>query len=155
MTIDQRLLEMQRLLGLLIGEARRAARPDITGVPVSAMDFRALQRSRKQRASHLPAPIFGEPSWDMLLDMTAATLEGRPVSVSSLCHASLAPATTALRHIERLTALGLLHRHSDGQDGRRVMLRLDDGACDAMLAWAGPAMAQLRAAGPAPVATPR
>jgi DNA-binding MarR family transcriptional regulator len=68
----------------------------------------------------------------MLLDLYAARLERRPVSVSSLCIAAAVPATTALRWIKTMTDAGLFVREADPNDGRRIFIALADGAADAM-----------------------
>ena len=41
------------------------------------------------------AELFGDPAWDMLLDLTAARAEHTRVSVTSLCIASAVPPTGA------------------------------------------------------------
>lgn len=71
----------------------------------------------------------------MLLDLMAARLEGKTVSVSSLCIAAAVPPTTALRWIGTLTTKGLLVRDSDPGDRRRVNLALSERTARAMGAW--------------------
>lgn len=71
----------------------------------------------------------------MLLDLTAARLEGRQVSVSSLCIASAVPPTTALRWIKSLTEKKIFVRIADPRDGRRVFIQLSDMAMDAMIPY--------------------
>jgi len=147
--VDRRMIEIRDLIGAIIHDASPPPAPPpprfACGAPVSAVQLRALQSCRKARATFLPAPLFGEPGWDMLIDLAAATLEGRPVSTSSLCLAAMVPQTTALRHVEKLLDLGILHRRADPVDGRRIFLDLDDRARDAMLGWAGKAFARLAA----------
>jgi DNA-binding MarR family transcriptional regulator len=60
----------------------------------------------------------------MLLDLAASSAEFKRVSVSSLCYASGAPATTALRWIAALVDCGLVSRTPDSGDGRRVFVDL-------------------------------
>lgn len=91
-----------------------------------AAQARALIRERRMRNDHLPATLFAEPAWDMLLDLYAALYEGKPVSVSSLCIAAAVPSTTALRAIEAMTRHGCLVRQRDPHDGRRIFLTLSD-----------------------------
>ncbi len=87
------------------------------------------ERLRQRRAREtLFADIFCDPAWDMLLDLYAAHYESNEVSVSSLCIAAQVPATTALRHIETMTARGWLERHADPADKRRSFIRLSDEA---------------------------
>ena len=83
-----------------------------------------LIRARQRRLVHLKDAQLADPAWDMLLDLTAASVEGRRVSVTSLCIASGVPATTALRWINQLVEVGLFERTSDESDGRRTFVRL-------------------------------
>jgi hypothetical protein len=89
---------------------------------------RELARQRQLRAAFMPAALFAEPAWDMLLDLYAAYYEGKEVSVSSLCIAANVPSTTALRSIETMTEQGCLIRRRDPKDGRRIFLALSDAA---------------------------
>jgi DNA-binding MarR family transcriptional regulator len=68
-----------------------------------------------------------DPSWHILLDLYVNEYEGREVSVSGACIGSLAPTTTALRHITHLTERGELERIPDPYDLRRVHLKLSEG----------------------------
>ncbi|HMO74437.1 MAG TPA: winged helix DNA-binding protein [Sphingopyxis sp.] len=85
-------------------------------------------RQRRLREQFFPADMFADPVWDMMLDLYAAHYEGEEIPVSSLCIAAAVPATTALRWIKEMTAKGWLIRSRDPNDGRRVFLRLSDGA---------------------------
>jgi hypothetical protein len=91
-----------------------------------AIRAREMSRQRQLRAAFLPASLFAEPAWDMLLDLYAAHYEGKQVSVSSLCIAANVPSTTALRSIEAMTEQGCLVRRRDPNDGRRIFLTLSD-----------------------------
>lgn len=99
---------------------------------VSAASIRALIRARRARDRFFPGEIFGDPAWDMLLDLTAAHLEQRQVSVSSLCIAAAVPATTALRWIRNLCDAGLFVRHNDPDDARRAFIALPPPVAGAM-----------------------
>lgn len=82
---------------------------------------------RRQRDKIFGSGLFGEPAWDMLLDLfIAREKRWRPVSISSLCIASAVPQTTALRWIAVMVEQGLLIRDTDPFDGRRVFVRLAD-----------------------------
>jgi DNA-binding MarR family transcriptional regulator len=78
-------------------------------------------RRRRDCAFGPLASLFGEPSWDMLLALSA---DYRPTQVSSACYAAMGAPTTALRHIGRLAAAGLVQRAADEKDGRRSLLTL-------------------------------
>lgn len=80
------------------------------------------------RRKYLPAELFGEPGWNILLDLFECTLRGRPVSVSDASVASQAPPTTGLRWVQRLEELGLLERHRSPSDARVNYLTLTEHA---------------------------
>jgi CheY-like chemotaxis protein len=103
--------------------------------PLSAAAIRAIIRARRLREHYFDSALFADPAWDMLLDLTAARIEGRPVAVSSLCIAAAVPPTTALRWIRTLTEIGLFVRVADQRDGRRVFIELSDSAAEGMAAY--------------------
>ena len=103
----------------------RAAMPDPRLV-------RQIIRQRQLRGKFFDPELFADPAWDMLLDLTAARVEHRRVSVTSLCIASCVPPTTALRWIGQLTEAGLVARVEDQTDRRRAFIALTDKASDAM-----------------------
>ncbi len=106
----------------------RAARP---AMPDPRL-VRRIIRQRQLRARFFDGELFGDPAWDMLLDLTAARVEHLRVSVTSLCIASGVPPTTALRWISQMTEAGLLERLEDEADRRRAFITLSDKAADAM-----------------------
>jgi hypothetical protein len=88
---------------------------------------------RRKRAAIFGNPdLFGEPAWDILLDLYIAAGEGKPVSVSSACIGSAAPATTGLRWLGVLADEGLVVREADAEDHRRVLVRLTPSGQAAM-----------------------
>jgi DNA-binding MarR family transcriptional regulator len=95
-----------------------------TVMAVKAQQVRSTIKSRRLREDVLGENLFGEPAWDMLLDLYASHLEQKRVSVSSLQIASAVPGTTALRWMTRLESKGLIIRHADPFDARRVFVEL-------------------------------
>jgi hypothetical protein len=88
---------------------------------------------RRKRAAIFGNPdLFGEPAWDILLDLFIAQGEGKTVSVSSACIGSAAPATTGLRWLSVLADEGLVMRENDPADLRRVLVRLTPAGQAAM-----------------------
>lgn len=79
--------------------------------------------------------LFGEPAWDILLDLFIAAKERRRVSVTSACIGSAVPSTTALRWITILEKQGLLVREADPGDARRVYVKLSARGYAAMLEY--------------------
>lgn len=111
------------------------ARP--TRAPASA-DFgsvRALIRARRKREAIFGEELFADPAWDVLLELYAASLVHRRVPTSELCKAAAVPATTGLRWIEKLHRLGLVTRHPDPLDARRVFVELTPRAAAAMQSY--------------------
>jgi hypothetical protein len=102
---------------------------------VSAPMVRRLIRLRRDRDRHFPADLFGDPAWDMLLDLVAARMEGVDVAVSSLCVAAAVPTTTALRWVRSLSDAGVFVRRTDPGDARRAFITLSDQAHEAMIGW--------------------
>jgi hypothetical protein len=98
----------------------------------TARSIREIIRKRQVRKQFFPAELFADPAWDIMLDLAAARLEGKQVSVSSLCIAADVPTTTALRWIKGMTDAGMLARRSDPEDGRRSFIDLSDEAAEAM-----------------------
>jgi hypothetical protein len=79
--------------------------------------------------------LFGEPAWDILLDLFIAAKERRRVSVTSACIGSAVPSTTALRWIAILEKQGFLVREADPGDARRVYVKLSARGYAAMLEY--------------------
>lgn len=109
-----------------------------TGPPVeiAATEIRAVIRARRMRAQFFADELFADPAWDMLLDLFAAQLERRQVSVSSLCIAAAVPPTTALRWIGTLHEAGLFERQADPADRRRAYIGLSPKGLEGMRSYA-------------------
>lgn len=102
---------------------------------ISREEVRALLQARRLRDRYLPPDLFADPAWDMMLDLMAARLAGKRVSVSSLCIAAAVPPTTALRWIGQLTERGIFVRSNDPDDARRVFITLSEEAAESIAAW--------------------
>ncbi len=106
--------------------------PDEPPIDVAANEIRAVIRARRLRGQYFASELFADPAWDMLLDLFAAGLERRRVSVSSLCIAAAVPPTTALRWIGTMHEAGLFRREADPGDRRRAYIALSDKAQQGM-----------------------
>ena len=84
----------------------------------------ALHRERGRRAEFFGDGLFGEPAWDILLDLFAAARAQEVRSIKSVCLSSHVPEATALRYIDLLAAQGLVERKLDRTDRRRKYLSL-------------------------------
>lgn len=100
--------------------------------------------ARRMRDEHLPAEIFADPGWDIMLDIYVSWLEGKAVSISSCCIAAGVPASTALRWINRLAELNLVERKSDLTDRRRSYLELMPRAYQGVHDWVERVMVKCR-----------
>jgi Transcriptional regulators len=84
-------------------------------------------RRRRDSATQVKG-LFGEPAWDIMLDLLIAHKQGSELQVSSVCLEAGVPSTTILRWIARLEREGLIYRQTDSSDLRRRYVRLtDDG----------------------------
>jgi len=94
---------------------------------------RTAYTNRRTRTAIFGNPeLFGEPAWDILLDLYIAYVEDKPVSVSSACIGSAAPPTTGLRWLGVLAENDLVLREHDPEDQRRVLVRLTETGLAAM-----------------------
>jgi DNA-binding MarR family transcriptional regulator len=79
--------------------------------------------------------VLARPSWEILLDITEASLRGEAVPASSASATTLVPLTTALRHVNNLVEAGLVRRWIDPTDKRRTLLELEPHALAAMQSY--------------------
>lgn len=133
---DELLAIAERLRGAAEGTHVRAEGEPLRP-PRPARSHLALARKayalRRKRAALFGNPdLFGEPAWDILLDLFIAHGEGKSVSVSSACIGSASPPTTGLRWLGVLADEGLVVRENDPEDNRRVMVRLTRAGLAAM-----------------------
>lgn len=83
-------------------------------------------RRRRLREKYVPAELLGEPAWDMLLELFQQHAGKARVSTTSLCIASNAPTTTALRYIRLLEEANLVRRIPAEHDRRVTFVELTD-----------------------------
>lgn len=89
-------------------------------------------RRRREKGFGVHARLFGEPAWDLLLDLFVAWQEGKRISVSSASTAACVPPTTALRWIGYLVEGGIIQETADPSDGRRRLVELTPRAIEMM-----------------------
>jgi DNA-binding MarR family transcriptional regulator len=107
---------------------RRFQEPHINP-SISRRLFESFYKIRRVRDRVFQEPdMFGEPAWDILLDLALANRDYRSVSVTSACIASCVPPTTALRWVSVLEAKGFVERTPDERDARRSYLMVTDKA---------------------------
>lgn len=123
--------EMESLL-LRLSLAETASKKASINDPAETQLVQEIIKSRRRRDAIFGADIFGEPAWDLLLELYVAQQQQRRVTISEACRASASPPTTGLRWIGQLEEKGWLVREADRCDGRRVWVRLTDEACAKM-----------------------
>lgn len=134
------LLAIAHELELGIGDDRA---PDELTVPHNAKDSpawaevaRSVYRERRHRSDVFGDPtLFGEPAWDILLDLFIAAKERKRLPVTSACIGAAVPATTALRWLTVLEEKGLILRENDTADARRVFVRLSADGYEKMVTY--------------------
>ncbi|MFM7028003.1 MAG: response regulator [Chakrabartia sp.] len=99
--------------------------------------LKAIIKARRNRQKFFEGDLFSDPSWDILLELTAAHIENRQESVTSVAIAASVPASTAIRKIRELADRGLVRRWTDPNDARRIFVALTDDATRRMLAMLG------------------
>jgi FixJ family two-component response regulator/DNA-binding MarR family transcriptional regulator len=99
--------------------------------------LKAIIKARRNRQKYFEGDLFSDPSWDILLELTAAHIENRQESVTSVAIAASVPASTAIRKIRELADRGLVRRWTDPADARRIFVALTDDATRRMLAMLG------------------
>lgn len=86
---------------------------------------RATQRRHLLRRQLLGSDaLFGEPAWEMLLDLFVHECEGNQLSMTALCIAAAIPESSAMRLAQRMCDSRLLVRLADPADGRRSFMKI-------------------------------
>ena len=93
---------------------------------------RGICELRSKRADAFPAKLFGDATWDILLQLYAARLESQRLSITRLTKLCGLPATTVLRRLGVLEEEGLVTRAGDPFDGRRIYVALSFAGSEAM-----------------------
>lgn len=96
---------------------------------------REILAHRKMRRRFLPAELFHEPAWDMLIALFISHDDRRPTNVKALVAMADAPVTTSQRWIEHLHKLKLIDRVIDPVDRRRVEISLSNAGYEAVKAY--------------------
>ena len=123
------LLKVQDELRTVVRERPSRSRYDLV------VALRQSLQARAQRGRFFNARLFYDPAWDMLLELYAASLAQRKLSVSRLAERTRVPLTTALRWITALEKEGAVERRPDPLDARRVFILLSEQGASAMDAY--------------------
>lgn len=88
--------------------------------------------ARRLRTQFFDARLFGEPAWDMLLELFHAEIAKRSVSLTSLSGAVCIPSATALRWIKVMIEADLVRYPTKPSDARCEHVELSPMASKAM-----------------------
>ena len=105
--------------------------------PMSPALLARARHARQLRATmsaFLPRDLLVDPAWDMMLDLFVAAGTGERLCVKDLRLMSGESAAGAMRRIDRLQESGLIARHPDPNDHRRVHVGLTEQGQMAMAA---------------------
>lgn len=83
-------------------------------------------KARRARVPLFSKSMFGEPAWDMLLELYLNKDRGRRHSVGRLCELSGAPPTTALRWLDYLEKEKFVVREANPTDRRTEFVEITD-----------------------------
>ena len=107
--------------------------PRRTDAPVAAVEeARRHYRLRRRRDQEFGPKLFGEPAWDLLLDLYIAASDPRLVSVVSASMAASVSTQDTTRWLTILEEQGLVERFESGTDGSRAIVTLSQTAFDQM-----------------------
>lgn len=107
--------------------------PRPTDAPAAAVEeARRHYRLRRIRDQEFGPGLFGEPAWDILLDLYIAASDPRLVSVMSASLAASVSADDTARWLTHLEEKGLVERFSSGPEASRAIVTLSQGAFDQM-----------------------
>lgn len=109
-------------------------------IEIAGAQVRAVIAARRLRAEYFP-PDLTDAAWSLLLELFAARLEGRRLTLAGLTASSGVRPTTATRWSRWLVAQRLVRRDSDPSDQRLIILDLSDEAADTIRAYLDAALA--------------
>lgn len=118
-----------RLLTMILGRSRaeREIR-DRDAVSIA----RAILEDRKQRSQIFNRGMFGEPAWELLLNLYIMDKQGPRLTIGGLVQIAGVAQATALRWLDYLKVQGLITREEHPTDSRTAIVTLTDKARDAL-----------------------
>lgn len=93
-----------------------------------------ISRARKDRVDYFDGMgcVFGEPMWDLMLELFIAEREDRRVSLARACVTANVPVSTAMRWLALMESEAILVREFDAKDCDRAFVRLHSTASRSM-----------------------
>jgi len=118
-------------MSILREEPARARDESQSGHSAALASAMRTARRRILRRQLVGTPeLFGEPAWDMLIDLFIQQCQGIAVSTSALGIGSGRPSSSGLRLVQKLCNANLIEKFADPDDARRQFVRLNPD-----LAW--------------------
>jgi DNA-binding MarR family transcriptional regulator len=102
-----------RILHTLARSSFSKAPPESDPLDISEEVVTGAIRAWRDRACYLPAELFSDPAWGMLLELLQAEIGKRRVTVSGVCKASGASTSSAIRWLRVLEDRDLVIRQTD------------------------------------------
>lgn len=102
-----------------------------TGTPSRIALAKWLYWARNSRPD-MDVRMFGEPAWDMILDLYVHQAKGASTNITAACIGSNTPVSTAMRYVDLLCIEGWAEKIRDENDKRRSMVALTPYAVDRM-----------------------
>jgi hypothetical protein len=107
--------------------------PGLTDAPAATVEeARRHFRLRRIRDQQFGPGLFGEPAWDLLLDLYIAASDPHLVSVMSASLATPVSAEDTARWLTLLEKQGLVERFTSGPEMSRAIVTLSQKAFDQM-----------------------
>jgi hypothetical protein len=92
--------------------------------------------ARQSRSDFVGNPeLFGEPAWDMLLDLFIRQTREEEITVKSACVHAITPKPTAIRWLGVLESNGLITIRVDPNDKERQLIHLTPVGYEGMLRY--------------------
>ena len=132
--LNAALLSFEQLEKEIVGEhpAGEASESDLRRTRAQRAAAQIIARRRARHAHFGAQDIFGEPAWDILLDLYVRRDGEESISVKSACVNAGVPANTALRWLRALELEGLLCCEDGPCDQDRSLVRLSRNGFDRM-----------------------
>jgi len=121
-----------RLLTLILGRARaeRAIERSET-LPIA----RAILEDRRRRCRLFNPGMFGEPGWELLLNLYVNDQEGPRLTIGKLIQSAGTAQSTSLRWLDYLEDQGLISREQHPTDARTAFVALTDKARESLTSY--------------------
>lgn len=112
---------LQKAMVALNALSQRVAAPD-AAMMLHPVDAELKLRRRREKAFNVS--YFGDPAWDILLELEQGQRLGQRIAITDIGVESRIPLTTVLRYLNRLEKDGFVSRKVDPNDRRRVFVFL-------------------------------